>query len=747
MPPSLLVPKKELVLRERLEIRAAFQPETFRLADGGNATVQIVASAGAAVRRLGFFDGGLEEFDELLSFATGAHRDERLNSGRVNLLLDHDLSDVRQVFGILSDPVWQRDVRRLTLTARLSRRDEHRGLVQDVRDGILVNTSIGYRTFQVRDVTKKGDPRRQLEAIDWETREVSIISVGADAGAHVRHLPEDEEPGRTTIVILSRSQEEPMPPTDPNQPNAPTTPNQPSGLTTTEERAAAEARAATQRAATPAPATVPAAAQPVVPTAAGQPATSDERGADGERDRQRSIRERLRAARLPNDDPFATGMLDDRRVSPDAASSRILERMSGSPDAPPIDGLARVGGEEGATLTRAVEDALLFRARQEEFIDGIRDERGAVSPAKLRARLQGNPFVHRSLLEVGEEFVANVFNVRTLARMPKLERAGAILRPRIQDEQRSVGSIGLGHSTSDFPGILANIVSKILRGRFELAPNTWAQWTSRGSLADYKQATRVQLGASPRLLQVREGAEYIYGTIGEQSEPIILAKWGRIVSLTREAMINDDLNAFARISGQYGASAMQLIADLVYAHLTGNTVMADGLAIFHATHKNLVTGAGNGLAAAGIASLSNLRTKARLQTSIDPGLAGPENTAFFMGVAIEHLRVPAELETAAQQLTSLIQPALVGSVNPFQGIFRSVMAEPRLSASSALAYYGMSDPSMQDTIEVAFLQGEDGPMVETRQGFERDGVDIKVRMDVGTAPTDFRGLYKNEGTV
>src|SRR4029077_18754323 len=126
--------------------------------------------------------------------------------------------------------------------------------------------------------------------------------------------------------------------------------------------------------------------------------------------------------------------------------------------------------------------------------------------------------------------------------------------------------------------------------------------TTRGTLPDYRQGRRLQLGHAPRLAQVVEGASYTYGTAGEQNEPIILAKYGRIVGFSRESMINDDLDALARLPRQYGMSAAQLVADLVYAHVTGNTVMADGNALFSSAHANLVTGAGNSLAAAGVAA-------------------------------------------------------------------------------------------------------------------------------------------------
>lgn len=723
-----LVPTRTLEVPDGcLTIRAEFVPESFQVNDGGNPTVRLIASAGAAVTRYGWFEGGPEEYDELLSFEQGAHRDERLNSGRVNLLLNHDRSDVREVIGVLSKPVWDRTAKTLELTARLSRRQEHAGLVQDIRDGILGSTSIGYRTFRTRDITTRDSERRQIESIDWETREVSLVSVPADAGSHVRNEPEQR--GRTTIVVMPRTETEPMKPDATNPTASPAAP-------------APAAPAEGTRTAEPA-------AQPAAPVApASSPASSPSpdalrAAADAELARQRGIRENLRRAGLETDGDFADGLLNDRGVSADAAASRILARLAASSST--TDGLVAVGAEAGGKLARQVEAAILFRTNQLHYLDGVRTGRGLeVDQAKVQAQLQGNPFLHRRLIEMGEGLLAQAFNVRGLERLSIRDRAASILRPRISDDLRAVGSSSPSHSTADFPGILANVVNKVLRGAYDLTPETYSQWTARGTLNDFKPGSRVQLGHAPRLLQVREGAEYTYGTFGEQAESIVLAKYGRVVGLTWEMMVNDDLDAFSRIPRQYGASAAQLVADLVYLHLTGNTVMADGLGIFHATHGNYVTGAGNSLASAGVTSLSNVRALAAVQTTIDEGR--PDEAGFYMAVQLQHLRVPPQLQTAAEQLTTLIQAQTVGSVNPFQGEFRSVMAEPRLSGS-ALAYYLMADPSMADTIEVAFLAGESGPMVEQRMGFERDGVDVKVRMTVGTAPTDFRGLYKNDGTV
>ena len=57
----------------------------------------------------------------------------------------------------------------------------------------------------------------------------------------------------------------------------------------------------------------------------------------------------------------------------------------------------------------------------------------------------------------------------------------------------------------------------------------------------------------------------------------------------------------------------------------------------------------------------------------------------------------------------------------------------------------VADATQHDTIETTFLNGVEAPRLETRQGFDVDGIEYKVALDVGVRALDFRGLYKNAG--
>lgn len=700
-------------------VRADIVPGSVQTQPDGTLLLRAVLASGYAVRTLAWTEQGIEEIEEVFSFEPGAHRNERLDSGRVCLVPDHQTRDAFLILGKVFDPTWDRTAQTVTVSVRVSARAELAGLRGDLQAGIVSSFSAGYRVYAYRDVTEKGAQLRRLLAIDWEIREASLVAVPADPNASTRASDEpDSERGEECEVW-----ENP----EPNRsamttvlPVALTPAAQPSPVTPTPTPAPEAERAApVQPAAAP---IVPAAAQPAAPV----------NGGALERQRVASIRGKLTRAGLPLEGDFARTLLD-QEVSAADAGDRILGHLTRDQGDVITSQVTTIDSDADKSI-RALEDALTARIMTGQL---TRDEQ-----TKLGERLQGSPYASRTLLEMGEDYLGRVLGQRAVAHGSKLDRAATILHTRRHDGQRS--SPGF-HVTGDFPSVLANVAHKSMRRQFDLTRETYSAWTVRGILTDFKQALRAQLSEAARLIRVPEGAEYRYGAIGDTGEPIQLLKYGRILPLSMEAMVNDDLGAFARLPRSFGGMSQQLVADLVYAHLTGNTVMSDGLGIFHSTHANLVTGAGNSFAAAGVDALSNVRVLGRNQKAVPSG--DPIETAPFIAVDLPHLRVPTALETAAQRLTSTIQPALVGSVNPFSGAFQTVMAEPRLDVASAIAFYMFADPGQMDTIEVSYLQGEDGPVVESRIGFTTDGVEIKVRLVVATSPIEFRGMYKNNGTT
>lgn len=403
----------------------------------------------------------------------------------------------------------------------------------------------------------------------------------------------------------------------------------------------------------------------------------------------------------------------------------------------------KVVADAGGDLSKAQDLIIAMVAEKRGGVDTNPVNPGASAHVTADARDRFREGATRSLLmktgHTGGE--VNEFSGMTLRELARhylmmvgdkthypdpLQMAGAALNFRM--------SVGM-HSTSDFTQILANVANKSMLKGWEESPETFEQWTARGVLTDFKPIRRVDLNLMPSLAEVPDGAEYTHGTIGDRGETIQLATYGKMFAITRHTIINDDLNAFSRIPMKMGRAARRTVGNMVYAVLTANAPMADGIALFHADHDNLGSGAITAT------NVSAGRAAMARQTDPDGHATGGLNIrpAFML--------VPVELESAARRLMeSEFDPSGTQRIpNVVRGMTQ-VVSEARLSAADTAAWYLAADPSMHDTIEVAYLNGNSNPTLEQRDGFNVDGVEFKVRIDAGVKDLDFRGLYKSTGS-
>ena len=289
------------------------------------------------------------------------------------------------------------------------------------------------------------------------------------------------------------------------------------------------------------------------------------------------------------------------------------------------------------------------------------------------------------------------------------------------------------NSTSTFPAIMANLANKSVMVGFNEAETTYQIWAGKGSNRDFKEAARVALSEAGNLELVPEGGQFQQDFLGEASARTKVATYGKLFSLTRQAIINDDLGLFSKIATKYGSAAKRLVNKMVYAQLTGNVKMQDNIALFDTKHGN-VAGTGEALSVKAIA-------KAITAMRRQKGITGDAT----LNITPKYLVVPPELEMTAYQIvnsTAAVDGVNSGVVNHYKGRF-VVVADAELTDPDA--WYLVADASQHDTIEVTYLNGVETPRLETRQGFDVDGIEYKVAFDCGVSALDFRGIFKNAG--
>lgn len=414
-----------------------------------------------------------------------------------------------------------------------------------------------------------------------------------------------------------------------------------------------------------------------------------------ERNRASEIRIAVRAASL---DMSVADELVTAGVTIDAARASVLEKLAARTAAAPVSSRADIQlvGDETGTRREFMANAILHRASP-----SVKLEEGARQYAGL------------SLLELSRDC---------------LELRG--IRTRGMNRQEIARRAFEG--TSDLPSVLANVANKTLRQAYLSAPRTFTGWARETSAADFKTISRTNLSDAPALEKVNENGEFHRGVVTDGKETYQLATVGKIIGFTRQSIINDDLSALTRVPALFANAAANYESDTVYGIVTVNAALSDGTALFHANHGNL-TGTGTAIS---VTSLGVARTSMRKQTT-------PQGAV--MNLNPEFLIVPAALETLANQYVSSNFVANVSNViNPFAGKLQ-VVSEARLDAASATAWYLAAANSAIDTVEYCYLEGQSGVYIETRQGFEVDGMEIKARLDFAAKAIDYRGLYKNVG--
>jgi len=296
------------------------------------------------------------------------------------------------------------------------------------------------------------------------------------------------------------------------------------------------------------------------------------------------------------------------------------------------------------------------------------------------------------------------------------------------------------HGTSDFANILENVANKALLTGYDESPETWNIWCRIGNLSDFKVASRVNISSFSDLEQVVESAEYKEGHLSDLKETIQLAKYGKLFHISREAIINDDVDAFSRIPMAMGRAAARTVGDLAYLILTSNpTLNQDATALFHADHSNLGTAG-----AITETTLDEFGQLMALQTSPAPA-AG--ETGATLNIRPKYLIVPRAIAMTAIKVTQTpTAPDTAGALDVnTQANMWTVVSDARLDADDAAQYYAAADQNIADTVEVAFLDGNDTPYMESMNGFTTDGVAYKVRIEAAAAALCFRGLARNAG--
>ncbi|WP_147035313.1 prohead protease/major capsid protein fusion protein, partial [Sphingomonas aquatilis] len=453
------------------------------------------------------------------------------------------------------------------------------------------------------------------------------------------------------------------------------------------------------------------------------------------------------AAALATTSPAAVAAADQTRAEPAStatpAPTPTVTRFSTIEALNFIDQMRTFGVE---TRARELVDQ---NVRGEIGTDAVRDAAMQAAAEAQRAATGGTRatpgFGANGRQEEGSRnAIADALVARTLREQPNdaarefmgmrlLEIAAtrAGLSPRERDP---ITILRAAHTSSDFPMLMETAGNRVLLARYNAAEPTYRDIAARRDLTDFKPTNLLRVGDFPTLLPYAEDGEIKAGTIGEGKEQVILGSYGRILRLSRQAIVNDDLGAFDQVFGSIGRMIARFENNTFYAMKAQNgglgPKLSDGKPVFDVAHGNLGTGAA--AVDMTIESLGAGRASIRSQKDADGQL---------LNIAPTRVLVGPQMETKAEQLISPLQPQQAGNVNPFAG-----RLTPTVDGTiQGKAWELYADPNDVPTFVYGYLADAPGPRVLSEESFNVDGMAWRVTEDFYAGAVDYRGAYRNNG--
>ena len=648
--------------------RASFVPETF---DSEKRTVEIVWTTGARVSRWSWTEGS---YNEELSLQKSHVNLDRLNAG-APVLNNHRSGSLEDSIGVV-EKAWIKNKEGRAIV-RFSEREEVAGIVRDVESGVIRNISVGYSVQKYEDVTKKGEETKTFRAVDWTPMELSFVNIPADMDSQVRSAE-----NKSYDVLIVRNQEVDM--DDNNVEN------------TQDKKPVVES-------------TLKVSDKPVVDVVKERSEAKAE-GQKLEMERQTSIRSLCDSVDLKDE---SEKLINDKKTVSEA-NSEIIRMIAERNAKKPTNGQTGVDVDDVSNANKrrecvvsAIENCYPDEAliKKSKMIDGARD------------------FAGHDIIEIARRYMdAEGIDTRNLTNQE-------IARLSIG---KSLGGYGeRSNTTSDFPFIVADVSNNRLQQAYQEQEQTFESFTTSRTVGNTKNINSTLFGDAPVLEQVNEKGEYKKGTISEGKEVYKIRKYGKMIEVSEELMMNDELGAFLQLAAKFGARSRELESDIVWAIITDNDVMGDGVALFNtANHGNL---AGSG-AIFDVTTVGAGRLAMRLQVGLDGAK---------INVAPRTLVVPAALETEAEKFLAIIRPAKDSDTNPFKGL--SLVSEVRLDDDSAVAWYLFATKAQAERIEIARLRGQETPQIETKLAFETDSMTMKIKYWFAAKAQDHRAFFKNPG--
>lgn len=318
------------------------------------------------------------------------------------------------------------------------------------------------------------------------------------------------------------------------------------------------------------------------------------------------------------------------------------------------------------------------------------------------------------------------------------------IRAALRADQQLTASSGF--STVSLSGILSNLANKMLLRAYSAVPSVVRQFCRTVPHSDFKLHTKYRLTTPGDFEKVGATGELKHTELDEDTYSNKVETFGRMMSLTRQMMRNDDLGAFLQIPAAFGRMAAQTHEKSVFAVLLDNTDSFFNSAAAGVFKANaLASGAGSALS---VTSLSNAEIlfwsqedKHGNPIDLVPSVLLVSPTKYRDASNIVNRTTVTVAGDPATSKQLRVGNEFQGQFNPVQSPY---MQASSIAGASANKWFLFAAPSADVAImEIAYLDGRQTPVIESAEtDFNTLGMQWRSYWDWGVAKQDKRaGVY------
>lgn len=429
-----------------------------------------------------------------------------------------------------------------------------------------------------------------------------------------------------------------------------------------------------------------------------------------------------------------------------------------------IDGIEAAFGSDFPELKlQAVTKGWSIEAANQELIKALRESKPVVPNVMVRgqhstsgetlkaaAMISAGVTVDDVVKTVGEpavEAAAKTYRSQVGPKRLLLELAAANgFNDRMIDESNWMSAadhaIKASFSNVSLSGILADVYNKRLMQGFMSADQSWREIAAISSVSDFKQINSYRLNMTGGFDKVGPGGELKHGQLSDESFSNKAETYGKMLGLTRQDIINDDLGALSSIPFMFGRAAANSFNRVFWTEFLDNASFFTGSSI------------NSSGAALSVSGLDSAEQGFYAITAADGEVTGIKPAILLVPIGLKNLAKQLFNDTVlgVTSLGATNAKAKDPISNPFAGQFRPVaspyLSDATISGYSPIDYYLLADPMDCPVIQAVFLGGRQTPIVESSQAeFNTLGIQYRAYMDFGAKKQDPKGGYKMDVTA